>query len=81
MLCAKCKYDVSVIINKCVRVKDLKSNRWEIFFMNSTKAVTQRCSAKKVFLEILQNSWASTCNFIKKEALAQVFCCEFWEIF
>ena len=53
-----------------------------------------RWSVRKVFLEISQNSqenncprvsfliklktWA--CNFIKKETLAQVFSCEFWEI-
>ena len=43
---------------------------------------------KKVFLEILQDSQESTCarvslsmacNFIKKEALTQVFSCEFCE--
>ena len=47
-----------------------------------------------MFLEILQNSQENTCarvsfliklqalafNFIKKETLAQVFSCEFWEI-
>ena len=60
------------------------------FFM---EAVVQRCSVKKVFLKILQNSQANTCargsfliklqacNFIKKESLAQVFSCEFCEIF
>ena len=47
---------------------------------------------KKVFLEILQNSQENTCArvsffnkvadlFIKKEALAEVFSCEFCEIF
>ena len=58
-----------------------------------TDAVTQRCSIKKVFLEISQNSQESTCtrvsfsiklqvacNFIKKETLAQVFSCELCEI-
>ena len=52
----------------------------------------QRCSVKKVFLEISQNSQENTCardsflikfqacNFIKKESLAQVFSCEFCEI-
>ena len=58
------------------------------------EAVAQRCSVKKVFLEITQNSQentcarvsfviklqAETCNFIKKETLAQVFSCEFCEI-
>ena len=50
----------------------------------------QRCSVKKVFLEILQNSQENTCatlliklqpcNFIKKESLAQVFSCKFCEV-
>ena len=47
-----------------------------------------------MLLKILQNSWESTCarafflikleaeaGFIKKETLAQVFLCEFCEIF
>ena len=50
------------------------------------------CSVKNVFLEISQNPQENTCardsfliksqacNFIKKEALAQVFSCEFCEI-
>ena len=49
-----------------------------------TEAVAQRCSVKKMFLEISQNSQENTCarasllrpeacNFIKREALAQVF--------
>ena len=51
------------------------------------------CSVKKVFSEISQNSQENTCprasfliklqasrNFIKKEALAQVFSCEFYKI-
>ena len=59
------------------------------------EAVTPRCSVKKVFLKISQNSQENTCvsvpfslklqaeacNFIKKETLAQVFSCEFCEIF
>ena len=56
----------------------------------------QRCSIKKVFLEISKNSQenacarvsiliklqalASACNFIKIETLAQVFSCEFCKI-
>ena len=51
----------------------------------------QRCSIKKVFLEISQNSQENACarvcfliklqvcNFIKRETLAQVFACEFYE--
>ena len=44
-------------------------------------------SVEKMFLKISQNLQESTCarvsffNFIKKEALAQVFSCEFCEIF
>ena len=60
-----------------------------------SEAVVQRCSVKKVFLEILQTSQENTCVrvsfliklkalglqlYIKKETLAQVFLCEFCEI-
>ena len=42
------------------------------------------CSVKKVFLEISQNSQENTSVkvsfFIKKETLAKVFSCEFYEI-
>ena len=62
--------------------------------MKITEAVDQRCSVKKVFLRIWQNSQENTCarvlfliklqasagNFIKKETLAQGFSCEFCEI-
>ena len=54
-------------------------------FIN-TKAVVRWCSLKKMFLEILRNSRESTCTrvfflkFIKKETVAQVFSCEFWEM-
>ena len=43
-----------------------------------TEAVTERCSAKQVFLKTSQN--LQNCNFIKKETLAQVFSCEFCDI-
>ena len=43
------------------------------------KAVCPEKFCKKVFLEISQNSQVA-CNFTKKESLAQVFSCEFWEI-
>ena len=52
-----------------------------------TEAFSARCSVKKVILKnfakftgkhLYQN--ADVCNFIKKEALTQVFCCEFCEI-
>ena len=56
---------------------------------NLPEAVPQRCSIKKVFLEISQNAQENTCarvsfliklacNFIKNEASAQVFSCEFY---
>ena len=51
-----------------------------------SEAVARRCSVKKVFLNISQNSqenifaWLSTRNFIKKETLVQVFSCELLEI-
>ena len=47
----------------------------------SKKAVTKRCSMKKMFLEVSQNSQETpvppACNFIIKETLAQVFSCGF----
>ena len=59
-----------------------------------TEAVVQRCSVKKVFLEIPRNSQENTCarvsflkklqakacDFIKKDTLAHVFSREFCEI-
>ena len=57
-----------------------------------SEAVVRRCFVEKVFLEILQNSQENTgtrvsfliklkaCNFIKKQALLQVFSCKFWEV-
>ena len=62
----------------------------------SSEAVVQRCSVKEVFLKISQNPLENTCTrvsfliklkvsglqfFLKKETLAQVFSCEFCEIF
>ena len=68
-----------------------------IFWLwNLIEAVVQRCSLKKVFLNISQNSPANACanvslfmkawglqqacNFIKKNTLAQLFSWEFCEI-
>ena len=52
-----------------------------------SEVVVWRCSVKKLFLEILQNSQKNTCarnSFLIKlqalETLAQVFSCEFCEI-
>ena len=67
---------------------------WSTFHYHFHFPVAQRCSAKKMFLKILQNPQKNTCagvsilinlqaeacNFIKKETLTQVFSCEFCEI-
>ena len=56
---------------------------YKFFFFHGTEAVTQRCSVKKAFLEISQNSQENTCarvsvlNFIKKETLAREFSVNF----
>ena len=62
----------------------LKKNKNE----TEIQAVTQWCSVKKMFLEISQSLQENTCarvtfllNFIKKETLAQVFSCQFYEIY
>ena len=72
--------------------------RWQRFVIVSTsdsscltEAVIRRCSVKKVFLKISQNSQENTCAtvpfffqtciFIKKETLTHVFCCKFCDIF
>ena len=61
----------------------------------NAEALVQRCSVKKAFLKISQNSQESTYSRIsfliklqadltlqkkKKKALSQVFSCKFWEI-
>ena len=67
--------------------------KWVLIIYNITSC--RRCSVKKVFLKISQNSQETTCarvsflikllapglQFIKKETLAQAFFCESWEIF
>ena len=61
-----------------------------IVFGVETEAVAQRCSIKKLFLEISENSRENTFarvsflielifNFFKKEFLTQVFSCELCE--
>ena len=64
--------------------------RFSYYPLLSTEAVVQKCSVKKEFLEISQNSQENTCarisflirpeDFIKKETLAQVFSCGFCEV-
>ena len=55
--------------------------------LEKSEVIVQRCSTKKVFLEVSKNSQENTCarvsflcNFIKKESLTQVFSCECCEI-
>ena len=51
--------------------------------LNVSEAVTQRCSVKRAFLKIYQNSQENTCarvSLFKKDTLAQVFPYEFWGI-
>ena len=62
--------------------------------INVSEVAFRGVLCKKAFLEISQNlqennfarvsfliKLQASCNFIKKETLAQVFCCEFCEIF
>ena len=65
------------------------------FYFPFLRSIHRRCSVRKDVLEISQDSQENTCarasfliklqasgsNFIKKETLAQVFSCEFCEIF
>ena len=63
-----------------------------LFYLSCSEAVVQRCSVRKVFLEISPNSQENTCarvsfsiklrpaTLLKKETLAQVFSCEFCKI-
>ena len=67
---------------------------FELMFQERPEAPTVGVLNKKVFLKISQNSQKNACarvclliscrpqacNFIRKEALAQVFSCEFCEI-
>ena len=45
-----------------------------------SEVAVRRCPAKKLPLKISENSQVS-CNFLRKETPAQVFPCEFYEIF
>ena len=46
------------------------------------EAVSWKCSVKKMFLKISQNSQEITCARVSyKKILALVFSCEFYEIF
>ena len=92
--CSICYISCSVCYILTSFSKNLSNNLFVFSVYQPTEAVARRCSVKKAFLGISQNSQenacsrvsfliklqAKTCNFIKKEALPQVFSCEFCEI-
>ena len=56
------------------------------YLILSPEAVVQRCLVKKVFEKILQNLRENTCTWVSflielKKTLAQLFSCEFCELF
>ena len=86
-----------VLSEKCKSIKAVEDDFYhKIIEAKYTEEVDRRCSTKKFFLEISQNSQENTCaglsfliklqaeaeacNFIKKENLAQMFTCEICEI-
>ena len=83
---------LSYHLHSCMRYVSYQKNR--LFYVEITEAVVQRCSVKKVFLEISQNSQESICTgdsfliklqawpvtLLKKKSLAQVFPCKFCKI-
>ena len=89
--CEFCEISKNTFFHKTHLVAASESNRYSFFSRNSftksrvlSEAVVQRCSVKKVFLKILQNSQENTCDrvsylvyVIKKETLTQVLYCEF----
>ena len=90
----RCDSVLEIILEDLQHDMKILLNWFKINLMKpNPEAVVQRCSVKKVFLEISQNSRENTCarvsfllkllacNFIKKETLAKVFSCEFYEIF
>ena len=89
IICQKFRWTVKL----CIYIKNSKENRLEAF-LKLLEATTGCVLWEKVFLEISQNSQKNTCtrvsflikllaeacSFITKDALAQVFSCEFREI-
>ena len=66
---------INVDRDESKREKYVYSRQAVTFWLLSSKAATRGVLQKKVFLEI-----CAACNFIKQEALAQVFSCEFCKI-
>ena len=70
----------TMLMNNCKR----KSLLLAFKMLWKRETVTKRCSLKKVFLKISENSQENTCDrvfFIRKDTQAQVFSCEFCENF
>ena len=59
------------------------NTKYSCHFILSPEAVVQRCSVKKVFLKISQNSQENTCAKVSLliKLQAQLFSCEFCEFF
>ena len=68
-----CKYTSAAVSVSCIVIK----KNLQISHTN-TDAVARRCSVKKVFLEISQNSQENICTRVS--VLIKVFSCEFCEI-
>ena len=91
LYCEFCEISKNTFFHKSPLVTASESNRYSFFYRKSftklsvlSEAVVQRCSVKKVFLNILQNLRENTCarvsfliNFIKEGTLAQVFLVNF----
>ena len=84
-----CNFIKNWIWHSCFPVTSTKFLRKTFFKEHlrlGERAVVQRCSVKKVFLEISQNlqentcTRPETCNLIKKGALVQVFSCKFCKV-
>ena len=75
-------YFIFSVVNCTFYKSNIKSNCILLLCHVRVRSSRQKVFCKKL-LEILQNSQENTCakvSFLKKEALAQVFSCEFCEI-
>ena len=89
-----CNYIKKRLQNRCFPVKIAKFLR-RACSQNTAVGCFYRCSIKKLFRKVPQTSLECnvievlflsrsrpiTCNFVKVESPAQVFCCEFCEIY
>ena len=72
--------DILTTINFSGLIKD-KISRPELFYKIGALKNFAKFSGKHLWQSLFFNKVAETCNFIKKDTLAQVFSCKFWEIF